>query len=301
MKLLRHCVLLFSLTVGTWMTDVLHGEIPAAAGAHGPDATYEVHGVLQSVDLPLRQATIAHENIPGYMPAMTMTFDVHDTADLPALHSGDKLAFRLCVNAQAAWIEQIHATGEVAALPFAPAPASAPPELKIGDSLPDIDLTAASGQILHLHDFRGQALAITFVYARCPLPNYCPLLNQNFRVAQDLLARLGSGDHWHFFSISLDAVHDTPDVLARSAAGYGAEERHWTFVTAPEDQVRRLGRAVGLQFTFSGGQISHNLRTVVVDAAGCIRQIYRGNSWTPQDLAAEVRGAMLGRNKPDPG
>ena len=301
MNLVRFALLL-NLAAGAWVAGALHGESAAAGPGTVPEATYEVRGVLQSVDLPRQEATVAHENIPGYMPAMTMSFAVHDLAALPALHPGDKLAFRLCVTAQAAWIDQVRQTGETAALPIAPAPATAAPELKLGDLLPEIALTDATGQTLHLHDFRGQALAITFIYARCPLPNYCPLMNQNFRTAQDLLARLSAGDHWHFFSISLDAANDTPDVLERLTGSYGADPRHWTFVTAPEAQVRQLGRAVGLQFNLGGsGRISHNLRTVVVNAAGRIRQIYQGNSWTPQDLAAEIRAAMSDRAAPAPG
>ena len=117
-------------------------------------------------------------------------------------------------------------------------------------------------------------------------------MNRNFQAAQALLARLEVGDNWHFLSISLDAAHDTPAVLARFADAYEADARHWSFVIAPEAGVRQLGGAVGLEFTVARGAISHNLRTVVVDAAGRIRRVFRGNGWTPQELASEVRAAL---------
>ena len=287
------------LGLAAWGLGALHlcGEIPANALSDG--SVYEVKGVLQNVDVEHRQATIAHGEIPGYMPAMTMSFDVHDPAILPTLHPGDPLSFRLCVTATSAWIEQLHKTAGAAAPAFVPAAPTPSPELTIGDLLPDLDLVTSAGQTVHLRDFRGQPLAITFIYARCPLPTYCPLLNRNFQTAQTLLARMSSTDHWQFLSISLDAAHDGPEVLANIASVYGADAQHWTFVTAPEEKVRELGRAVGLAFSTSGGQISHNLRTVVLDPTGRIRQIYRGNSWTPQELVAAMRAAMPLR-QPEP-
>jgi protein SCO1/2 len=286
-------VTLLAVAVAVWGLVVvsLRGEVPPAPGA-ASNATYEAQGVLKSIDLEHHQATIAHEAIAGYMPAMTMTFDVPDSELLKTLQPGDLLHFRLSVRGTSAWIEQVRKTGTASSPDFAPATAIPSPQLAAGDLLPDIDLINSAGQSLHSRDFRGQALAITFIYARCPLPTYCPLLNRNFQEAQTLLTRMGNGNHWHFLSVSLDAAHDSPDVLANLASAYGADAQHWTFVTAPEEKVRLLGHSVGLEFNTSGPQISHNLRTVVLDPAGRIRQIYRGNSWTPQELAAEIRAAM---------
>ncbi len=263
-----------------------------------PVANYEVRGVLQSVNLTRHSAVITHEKIGDYMPAMIMSFDVRGPAIPPSLRPGDPVLFELCVGTRAAWIEHIRGTGGLPEPVFEPAAAARVPALGIGDRVPDLEVVDAQGRAWRLQDFRGQALAITFVYARCPLPNYCPLLNRNFQVAQALLTRLGAGENWHFFSISLDAAHDTPEILTASAESYGALAEHWTFVTAPEAKVRVFGGAMGLEFTQAAGQISHNLRTVVVDASGRIQQIHAGNTWTPQELAAEIQAGMASAGAP---
>lgn len=177
--------------------------------------------------------------------------------------------------------------------PFTPAAASR--ELAVGDRLPDIELVNQSGGKIHLSDFRGKALAVTFIYSRCPSPELCPMVSRSFDTVQSLLARLGTGETCQLLSISLDAANDTPEVLASYARGFQADARLWTFATAREDVLRKLGDAVGLEFKRVDGRIDHNLRTVVVDAAGRMRRIFRGNEWTPQELAAELRAAARAR------
>jgi protein SCO1/2 len=166
-------------------------------------------------------------------------------------------------------------------------------ELAVGEVLPDIELINQLNEKIRLSDFRGQPLAITFIYSRCPSPTLCPMVSRNFDVAQTLLARMGSSEKSHLLSISLDVEHDTPEVLAAYAKTFSADSRLWTFATAREEDLRRIGAAVGLEFKHIDGRIDHNLRTVVVNSAGRIHRIFRGNAWTPQELVAELRGAAL--------
>lgn len=165
-------------------------------------------------------------------------------------------------------------------------------ELAAGDMLPDIELTNELGATIHVSDFRGKALAISFIYSRCPSATLCPMVSRNFDIAQTLLARLDANAQCHLLSISLDPENDTPEVLAAYAKGFHAETQLWTFATGREDRVRKLGEAVGLEFKRIGGRIDHNLRTVVVDSTGCIHHVFRGDTWTPQELVAELRGAV---------
>jgi protein SCO1/2 len=176
---------------------------------------------------------------------------------------------------------------------LAPAPNGESRELKEGDLPPDIELVNQAGEKTWIHDSRGKALAITFFYSRCSAATYCPLVSRNFDTAQELLARLGASDRCHLLSISMDPENDVPAVLTAYAKAVQANPRIWTFATAREADMRRFGNAVGLEFRRVGGRIEHNLRTVVLDASGRIRRIFRGNEWTPQELAAELRLAML--------
>jgi protein SCO1/2 len=259
-------------------------------------ATYDVAGVLRSVDSQNHQATISHEAIPGYMGAMTMNFDVRNFAETDGLRPWDTIAFHLCVTGNRAWIENLRKTGSRSPALFTPASDPAA-ELVAGDKLPDIELKSSLGKKIRLNDFRGNAVAITFIYTRCPFPTYCPLINRNFQTTQALLSRLVAGRNWRLLTISMDGDRDTSDTLRAFAQSEQADDNYWTFATAPVNAVRDFGRTVGLEFSFAGDQINHNLRTVVVDTEGRIRHVFRGNTWTPQELAAELRSAMPAPNR----
>lgn len=171
--------------------------------------------------------------------------------------------------------------------PFEPAPVIAR-ELNMGDLLPDVPLRREDGQEFHLRDFHGEAVAITFFYSRCSAATFCPLVGRNFNIAQELLTKMGVGGKCHLLSISLDPAHDTTEVLAAYAKGYKADGQLWTFAAASKEDLRRLGDSIGLEYQRVGERIDHNLRTVIVDASGHIRHIFRGGEWTPQELAAEL-------------
>lgn len=174
---------------------------------------------------------------------------------------------------------------------FQPAVAGPTRELRLGEVLPDVTLLDEQGRKTSLGDLRGNALALTFFYSRCPAPTYCPLVSRNFDVTQGLLAKLGAAGRCHLLSISLDPAHDTPEVLAAYARSCQADPLLWTFATGAEKDVRGLGAAVGLEWRSTAGRVDHNLRTVVLDAQGRVRHIFRGDTWTPQELAAELLAA----------
>jgi protein SCO1/2 len=261
--------------------------------AHGrPEhVIYEARGVLKTIDPAARQVRIAHEEIVGYMPAMTMSFDVLDPKELAGLQPGDTLSFHLCVVGDRAWIEQLHKKDGAAPL-FTPPELRSGRELGPGEPLPDLEFVDQSGQKRSLHDYRGRVLALTFIYTRCPLPTYCPLMNRNFDAVQGLMEKLGAGPDWHLLSLTLDPKHDTPAVLSAYSQNYHADGRHWTFATASADALDEFAASLGLELNRTADRIDHNLRTVVVEADGKIRRVFPGNQWTPQELAAELRAAM---------
>lgn len=266
--------------------------LATARGGAEQTAVYAMRGVLRSFDPATGQATVSHDAVPGYMPAMTMDFAA-DPAGVGTLHPGDPFTCRLCVTGDRAWIEDIHTVNAPAAFGL---PSAAPStERKPGDELPDLALVDESGATVRLSDFRGRTLALTFIYLRCPLPTYCPLMNRNFQAAQGLLDRLGLKERTHFLSVSMDAVHDTPTQLAAFAEAVEADRQVWTFAAAPAPALRPLTDAVGLEFKILGDGVSHNLRAVVIDPQGKLRRVFRGNTWTPQELVAEMRAADAAR------
>lgn len=176
---------------------------------------------------------------------------------------------------------------QAAPLQFQP-PAVVSRELSLGDPMPDVPLWGGDGGEVRLRDFHGKTLAITFFYSRCTAVTFCPLVGRNFDAVQSLLVQMGVAGRCHLLSISLDPVHDTSEVLTGYAKGYQADPGLWTFATGDVDAIGKLGDAVGLEYKRVGERIDHNLRTVVLDSNGRIRRIFRGDAWTPQELAAEL-------------
>ncbi len=254
--------------------------------------TYSVHGVVQAIPPDHRHATIKHEKIPGYMAAMTMDFSVRDTNALTGIAPGDEIAFTLVVTTNDDWIENIQRTGKAGVT----APAGwhlAESDLTVGATLPDYEFLSESGRPGRFSDFRGRAVAFTFFFTSCPLPEYCPRMNRNFSEARKILTDgTNAPANWEMLSISFDSSFDTPQILSGYAKFYrGDDTNHWLFVVASTNTLASLGPKVDLNFWRENGSISHNLRTVVMDGAGKITKQFDGNDWTPQQLADAIRAA----------
>ena len=257
---------------------------PVAAQRVPETAIYEGRGVLQKMDLAGRKAVIALEEIPGYMAAMTMEFDVPDAA-AAALERGDVVSFRLAVTPTHGWIERLAKVGHTELAPEPPRAVVEP-----GAALPDCALVDERGQRFSLGECRGRVLAFTFIYTRCPFPDFCPLLANRFGEVQRALA--GAGDGWRLLSITIDPARDTPAELAAYARRVGAVEGRWRFATGEPAELEKLGAQFGITIVREGAVLNHNLRTVVVDAQGRVRRIFSGNDWPAEELAAEMRRAM---------
>jgi len=267
-------------------------EASAPPATTATNQTYSVQGVVEAIPPDHRHATIKHEKIPGYMAAMTMDFSVRDTNALNGIAPGDEIACTLVVTADDDWIENIRRTGKAGVT----APAGwhlAEPDLSVGDTLPDYEFMSEAGRPVRFSDFRGRAVAFTFFFTSCPLPEYCPRMNRNFSEARKLLT---TGAHavtnWEMLSISFDSSFDTPQVLSGYAKFYrGDDTNRWLFAVASTNTLASLGPKVDLNFWRENGSISHNLRTVVMDGAGKITKQFDGNDWTPQQLADAIRAA----------
>src|SRR5580765_2779677 len=250
------------------------GDLPANANV----TTYAVKGVFNEAKSGGRTAVIAHENIPGYMDAMTMPFNVKSPAEIRTLQAGDVITFRLSVTDTDDWIDQVKKVGRARPRTIAEA---GPPmwadslgDVGAGEPVPECVLTNQDGRRIRMADFKGQALAFTFFFSRCPLPTYCPRLNNNFAAVQQALAE-GARTNWQLLSISFDPAFDTPEQLSDVAARQKIDPRHWNFATSSSAEVRKLGGSFGLEFWRENGTLNHNLRTVVVNAQGRVQRVFR--------------------------
>lgn len=254
-----------------------------AGGKSEQAASYEVRGVVGSVEPARGRAVIAHEEIPGYMPAMTMEFAAADPAELRGIEPGDMLAFTLRVTDRESRIGHIRKTGRTTVPVSAPA-VNGP---SVGAPLPDVALVDDAGRAFRLAEMKGRVLAITFIFSRCPLPDFCPRMNAHFAAAQRELA----GGHFRFLSVSIDPAHDTPAVLAEYAKGFRGGATTWTFATGDLAEIRKLASFGGLEIQGDGAAITHNLRTIVIGPDGRVTRVFPGNEWQPADLTAAMKAA----------
>jgi protein SCO1 len=267
---------------------------PPPAQASAAPKMYAVRGVVQMISPNQRSATIKHEDIPGYMRAMTMEFTARDTNVLNGISAGDEISFTLAVTETDDWIENVQRVGKtnVYGLSGPPGWHIADPELAVGDLLPDYEFTDENGQPVRFSDFHGRAVAFTFFFTSCPLPEYCPRMNRNFQEVRSLLSTNNAPTNWQLLSISFDSSFDTPQVLSGYSRFYrGDNTNRWLFAVASTNTLTSLAPKVDLSFWREGGSISHNLRTVVLDTNGKIFRQFDGNYWTPQDLAGAIRDA----------
>ena len=257
----------------------------AATSAPEQTTTYEVRGEVRQVDLERRRVVIAHEPIPGYMEAMVMEFAVPDSSDLKKIQSADRISFRLSIGERRSWVDRVEKIG--AALLALPSP-PAGDGLAVGALVPDCALVDQDGRRFRLSEFKGRVVALTFIFTRCPLPDFCPRMNEQFSAAQRELP----GVEWHWLSISIDPAHDTPERLAAYAPRFRTDAARWSFATGGTEEIERLAGAFGLRTVRAGAELNHTLRTVVVDPAGRVRKIWSGNEWTVAELLVEMKRAM---------
>jgi protein SCO1/2 len=252
--------------------------------------TFQVNGRIREVTPPTKTITISHEAIPDYMPAMTMPLQVKDPSLLIGLRPGDEIHFELSVTDDDSWVSHLERIGKASATSDLTVSAAASDELREGEQVPDFTLTGENGKLVHLSDFRGKAVVLTFIYTRCPLPNFCPLMSKNFEALQERLCKALPGK-FHLLSISIDPQFDTPQVLEAYAALYHATGQSWTFATGTQEQINEVASAFGLVHEEEGGLISHNLRTALISPEGRLLHLWKSNVWTPYEVQRMMQEA----------
>jgi len=228
------------------------------------------------VDRPSQTVTISHRAIPGYMEAMAMPFHAASEKDLEGLAPGSRVEFQLRVRRSATVVRNIHVRqAGVENLPI-PKPEG---KVAVGEPMPDFTLTDQDGRAVTLSQFRGQLLAIDFIYTRCPLPDVCPRLSANFARLQKRY-----GGRIVLLSITLDPQYDTPSVLSDYAHRWHADRSTWHFLTGPDEEIRKIAGHFGVVFWAEEGAITHTSSTAIIDPSGKLAAMLEGSSYTSQQL-----------------
>jgi protein SCO1 len=248
---------------------------------------YHAQGIVLAVDRGAGKLTISHRAIPGYMEAMAMPFTVESTQDLDRLAPGARIQFELKVSRQSTRVR--HVRLQQAALEDVPVP-KAEGKIAVGESMPDFTLTSQDGRAVSLSSFRGQLVAVDFIYTRCPLPDVCPRLSANFARLQKKFA-----NQIALMSITLDPEFDTPAVLSDYAHRWGADARIWRFLTGSAEQIQKVAGHFGVVYWPEENAITHTSATAIIDRGGKLAALVEGSSFTSQQLIDLVEASRAAR------
>jgi protein SCO1/2 len=290
-------ILLFALWMLILSGAKSTGSLPLSGGEATNLRSFMAKGTVTELKPDSRTVVIQHEAISNYMAAMTMPFRVKDSKELAGLQRSDAISFQLHVTESESWVDGITKIGTVS-LPPIQTPTN-PPAVRLNHPLLDYKFTNELGQAVSLNDFRGQALAITFFYTRCPLPDYCPRLSKNFQAASQKLESLpGAPTNWHFLSISFDTEFDSPQMLKAYGNSYQYDPKHWSFLTGPADKIGELARQSGVSYQYDAGTFNHDFRTLIIDAAGHLQMVFPTSGDLSDQIVAEILKAAAVTNAP---
>jgi len=268
--------------------------VASACNRPAPTRQYQLQGQILEVKPDSNEVLVKHEDIPGFMPAMTMPYKVQDAKVLAGKEAGDLITATLVVGETEAHLSKIDKTGH-APIENAAGPAITDSQiLKPGDAVPDTKLVDENNAPRPLTSLKGHRVALTFMYTSCPQPDFCPLMDRNFAAVQAEIKKTPALGDVRLVSVSFDPAHDTPAVLKTHAKGLQADPAVWHFVTASADDMKGFAAKFGViaePGDESPAILTHNLSTAVIDADGRLVKIRPGNMWTPADLIADLKAA----------
>lgn len=254
--------------------------------------TYKLTGIVRKIDKDSGEVMIRHDEIQGFMKAMTMPFDLKGQEVLKELMPGDEVEGELIVKTDDIELKGVVITNPAPAgsIKFGPngvEVASKPLVLLPGEMVPEFKFTLQDGKPAKLSDYRGKTVVLTFIYTRCPLPNFCPLMDRKFGELAARIQNTPRADQIRLLSISFDPEHDTPEILASHAKARNAKMPVWTFAVAGHEELGKFGPQVGLIYGPGEKEIMHNLSTVVIGPDGSLVRLETGSAggaWTTDDM-----------------
>jgi protein SCO1/2 len=253
---------------------------------------YDMDGKVLSVNASQKKLTIAHKDIPGLMKAMTMDYKVNDDWVVKAAKPGDHIVATLVLDPEGAYLEKVVLTSTGTTPEASTSPLHEP---KPGDQPPDLAFENQDGKHLKLSDLHGRPLLLTFIYTRCPLPDYCIRMSDNFGLVARALKKDDPAlyDKLQMLSVSIDPEFDRGPVLKNYGKSFAATVdptfSHWQFGSATPKDTRDFANYFGLSYDKEQDQIVHSLRTALLDPSGKIAFVYNGNDWRPDDVIRDLK------------
>lgn len=244
---------------------------------------FEVEGVIRGTLLDGRPV-IEHEEIPGCMPAMTMAFNVSDLETVADIEIGDRVKFLFHVDGKSSRAESFEVIGKEQSKLVQVIRGGIKP-LEIGDKVPSFSLIDEWGDSFSHEKLHGNFTLITFIFTRCPVPEFCPLLATKFLNLQEKLKKGGDGErNVRLLSITLDPEFDSPAILQAYGQRVGADPAIWNFATGNSDEILKLAQAFQVIASGTGATLNHTLTTALIDSEGEVAKLWLGNRWKAEDV-----------------
>jgi protein SCO1 len=267
---------------------VLLAVVIAACSRSADAHRYQLTGTVEGFEPSPARVVVSHDAVNGLMPAMSMPFEVSGVT--PGLRVGDRIAATLVVSGARSWLEDVKviaaSSGGAEARPVV-ADHAVP-----GTFVPPFELRDQDDRIVRMREFSGRVLVVTFIYTRCPLPDFCPLMVRNLEAVRRRADAEGIGSRLALLGVTLDPAFDTPAVLrayGESVLKTADRFDRWTLATGTPEQVEEVARFFGVNARAEGGLVTHTLSTVVIGHDGRIMRSFPSNSWRADELYEVVR------------
>lgn len=254
-------------------------------------------GEVVSVDAARNVLIVRHDDIPGFMPAMTMEFIV-SAGDIAVAKPGQKIRGRLVQSDKGEWrLEQIW-PADPSAVTAVSTQANALRQdtltrgkgvyREIGEKIPNFALYDQTGAVVESARFTGKQVMLNFIFTRCPIATMCPAATMKMMATQKLAKESGV-TNLELVSITLDPAYDTPGVLKDYAIARGIDTGNFSFLTGPDNAIKDLLAQFGVIAEFEGDLLKHTLTTLLVTEDGRIGHRADGSQWEPADFVAKMK------------
>jgi len=254
-----------------------------------------MRGIIREVQPADSTVVIEHEDVPGFMPAMTMPFNLRNEADFEKLTPGKAVEFELVTTDDDSWIRNIRGI-DVSSVKLpekkkvAAVKGKKSTRLDEGDHMSDFKLTDQNGKTINRESFAGKDLLVTFIFTRCAVPDFCPRMSSHFaEIESAVMDDPDLADRVRLLSISFDPEYDTPEVLKKYSEKHSVKPDLWTFASGSASQTEELTRAFAVYTETADGTINHGLTTAWIGPDGTVRKLWRGNAWKPEEVLEALR------------
>jgi protein SCO1/2 len=253
------------------------------------ERVFTVQGVVRGpYDPGQKSISIQHEEIPGFMPAMIMPFLVDET-DVADLRPGDRVVFEFRVGEESR-ATAFRKVGVETSMPETPSSPRVSRRLKEGEVVPPVQLVDQDGAPFAADAFEGRLTVLSFMFTRCPVPEFCPLLATKYQNLQRALGASPDGTPAvQLLCVTLDPDHDQPAILRAYGDSLGADFSRWQFLTGERAEIENLTRLFAVRAETNGASIDHTLATALIGPRGELLEVWRGNAWKPEEVLTRVR------------